>query len=75
MFMPVFCSSAVALLAGVVFVASWMGPSLLRVAMTTIVVNLTFIPLVWVFVFDDAERNLVREKIMTKLNLNLQRLG
>lgn len=75
MFMPVFCSSTVALLAGVVFVASWMGPSLLRVAMTTIVVNLTFIPLVWVFVFDDAERNLVREKIMTKLNLNLQRLG
>ena len=58
-----------AVMFGLAFVVSWMSPSFLRVVMTTAAVNLTFIPLVWFFVFDGAERRVVMEKIMLRLNI------
>ena len=68
MFTPVSCSAVAAWLVGMAFVSAWNEPSFLRVVITALLVNLTFIPLVWFFVFDDAERGIVKAKMMSRLN-------
>lgn len=72
-FVPIFCASIVSVGMGLALVYFWAKPSLLRVAMTTIAVNLTFIPLTWFFVFDGPERCLVRDKILVRLNFAKQK--
>lgn len=62
---PLAASSCIAIAFGLVSKVN-MAASLLRVCVTTCVVNMVFLPLVWTFVFDDSERKLVREKIVNK---------
>lgn len=67
-FMPVVCSSVISVFVGMSLVLAWLKPSFIRVIITTIMVNLTFIPLVWFFVLDDAERSIVKNKLLLRLN-------
>lgn len=72
-FMPVVCSSGISVLVGMSLALAMMEPSFMRVVVTSIMVNLTFIPLVWFFVLDDAERGIVKNKILSRLNFARER--
>lgn len=44
-----------------------MEASFVRVCVTTIITELVFIPLVWFVVFDNAEREFIREKLISRV--------
>lgn len=63
--LPLIASSGVALALG--FVSKlYLDASFLRVCATTVAVNMAFLPLAWFFIFDDNERNIIRNKIVMK---------
>ena len=64
---PILLCSFVALLAALP-VVHFMKSSLVRVVVTTSVVNAVFVPLVWRFVLDETERLILREKIVNRIS-------
>lgn len=53
----------------------WMAPSFVRVAVTGICAESVFLPLVWRFVLDKAERDLLRERFLRRLPVRFLRKG
>ena len=59
--LPIFVVSAIALLAGLVPVML-QTPSFTRIVITTIVCEVVFLPLVWLFILDKSERLFVKDR-------------
>ena len=64
--LPIFVVSAIALLAGLVPVML-QTPSFTRIVITTIVCEVVFLPLVWLFILDDSERVFIKDRLFAVL--------
>lgn len=64
-FVPLFFASTLAVAVGVA-VAHFLAPTFARVVLTTVLVNLMFLPLVWLFVFAPDERLYCKQHILSK---------
>ena len=65
-FMPILKISGLSFLAGAICIMV-ISPSVLRIGMTTIVVESIFLPLVWFCLFSVNEREIVKRKLFQKL--------
>lgn len=61
-FFPLLLCSILAVVPGIL-VTCFMSPSFIRVVLTTLSIEIVLLPLVWFFIFDLEEKELVRNKI------------
>ena len=66
-FIPIFITSTLCLLIGYL-TRYFMSASVFRIMVTTVLMELVFLPTVWMIVLDGDERNYLRERIIKVIN-------